>query len=221
MYLSPFFVKVIIREYIYLNCRRGAVTAVLILGDKGLPNRITIHETAEIGNNVLIGKGTFIWHQTQVRDGAVIGEQCVVGKGVYIDSTVVIGNNVKIQNRATIYGSVIISNEVSIGPQVCFSGDYQLSKNNLSDFATRVKTGATIGANSLIMPRITIGKGAVVGAKSVVTTNVPDYAIVQGNPAKVVGYICSCGRRLTRAEKGVWACYDCNRLFGTGALVLE
>ncbi len=197
------------------------MTAVLILGDKGLPNRITVHETAEIGNNVLIGRGTFIWHQTQVRDGAIIGEQCVLGKGVYIDSTVVIGDNVKIQNRATIYGSVIISNEVSIGAQVCFSGDDQLSKNNLSEFATRVKTGAAIGANSLIMPWITIGKGAVVSAKSVVTKNVPDYAIVQGNPARVIGYICSCGRRITRADKGVWVCHECNRLFGTGALVLE
>lgn len=197
------------------------MTAMLALGDMGLPSRITIHETAEIGNNVLIGQGTHIWHQTQVRDGAIIGEHCVVGKGVYIDSTVVVGDSVKIQNRATLYGSIIINNGVSIGPQVCFSGDYQLAKSNLLDFATRVKNGASIGANSLIMPRITIGKFAVVGAKSVVTTNVPDYAIVQGNPARVVGYICQCGRRLMHSEQGIWVCQECNQLFGSGPLTFE
>lgn len=166
------------------------------------------HPTAEVSSKAKIGKGTKIWHYVQIREGAKIGKDCILGKGVYIDKNVKIGNKVKIQNRASIFQGVRIEDEVLIGPHVCFvndkfpratdkkgnlkkAGDWQVGK-------TLVKKGAAIGANATILPDITIGEDAMVGAGSVVTYDVPALALVYGNPAKLHGKVNKEGKIIER-----------------------
>ena len=150
-----------------------------------------IHESA-IVENAEIGDGTNIWHFVHVRDGAKIGKNCNIGKSVYIDTNVMIGNNCKIQNFASIYQGVTLGNNVFVGPHVCFTNDvypraFLWDENRLEK--TLVKDGASIGANATILAGITIGEYAMVGAGAVVTKDVPDYSLVLGNPAKVVGKV--------------------------------
>ena len=150
-----------------------------------------IHETA-IVEDAEIGNGTKIWHFVHVRKGAKIGKNCIIGKGAYIDTKVEIGNNCKIQNFSTIYQGVNLGNNVFIGPHVCFTNDIYPRATNWSKEKiekTLVKDGASISANSTIIAGITIGKYAMVGAGAVVTKDVPDYALVVGNPARVVGTV--------------------------------
>lgn len=150
-----------------------------------------IHESAYV-EDAEIGDGTNIWHFVHVRKGARIGKNCNVGKGVYIDTKVEIGDNCKIQNFATLYQGVKIGNYVFIGPHVCFTNDvypraFIWDEKRLAK--TIVKDGASIGANATILAGVIIGKYAMVGAGSVVTRDVPDYKLVIGNPAIVVGTV--------------------------------
>ena len=150
-----------------------------------------IHKSAFV-EEAKIGEGSNIWHFVHVRSGAEIGKNCNIGKGVYIDSDVKIGDNCKIQNFATIYKGVTIGNNVFIGPHVCFTNDiypraFIWNENKLVN--TNVKDGVSIGANATIIAGITIGKYAMVGAGAVVTKDVPDFALVVGNPARVVGTV--------------------------------
>jgi acetyltransferase-like isoleucine patch superfamily enzyme len=170
-----------------------------------------IHKTAEVSERAVIGEGTKIWHYVQVRENARIGENCILGKGVYVDFDVVIGSNVKIQNRASIYHGVVVEDGVFIGPHVCLindktprsitpegvlkrEGDWQVGK-------ILVKYGASIGTGTIVLPDLTIGKFAMVGAGSVVTKSVPDYGLVLGNPARLKGFVCPCGKRLVEEEE--------------------
>lgn len=158
------------------------------------------HKTAEVSAKAKIGNGTKIWHYVQVMENAIIGEDCILGKNVYIDSGVNIGNKVKIQNNVSVYKGVNIENNVFIGPHVCFTNDkmpratdYQTGalKTN-SDWKisnTVIKSGASIGANSTILPGITIGSMAMIGAGSVVTKDIPDFALAYGSPVKVHGLL--------------------------------
>ena len=170
-----------------------------------------IHETAEVSPKAQIGKGSRIWHHAQIREGATLGQNCIVGKGVYIDFNVSIGNNVKIQNGAFIYHGVTIEDGVFIGPHVCLTND-KLPRaitpdGNLitdSDWEVGkilVKYGASIGAGAVVLPNVTIGEFAMIGAGAIVTKSVPDHGIVVGNPARLVGFACKCGRKLTEFEK--------------------
>lgn len=169
------------------------------------------HKTAEISKNAKIGKNTYIWHNAQVRENAKIGNNCTLGKNVYIDHDVVIGNNVKIQNNASVYFGSKIEDGVFIGPNVCLANDKapraitkegKLKSNKDWELGKIiVKKGASIGAASVILPDITIGEYAMVGAGSVVTKNVPNYALVYGNPAKLIGYVCKCGNKITKIEE--------------------
>ena len=150
-----------------------------------------IHESAYV-EDAEIGDGTNIWHFVHVRKGAKIGKNCNIGKGVYVDLNVEIGDNCKIQNFATIYQGVIIGKDVFIGPHVCFTNDiypraFIWDDNRL--IKTLVKDGASIGANATIIAGVTIGEYAIIGAGSVVTKDVPDYSLVAGNPAKIVGKV--------------------------------
>jgi UDP-2-acetamido-3-amino-2,3-dideoxy-glucuronate N-acetyltransferase len=150
-----------------------------------------IHESAFV-EDVKIGDGTKIWHFAHVRKGAIIGKNCIIGKDVYIDTNVEIGDNCKIQNFASIYQGVKIGNDVFIGPHVCFTNDvYPRSAiwNEERLEKTLVKDGASIGANATIIAGVTIGKYAMIGAGSVVTKDVPDFSLVVGNPARVVGTV--------------------------------
>lgn len=155
---------------------------------------IKIHPTAEVSPKAKIGQGTLIWHQAQVREGVVIGKNCILGKGVYIDFDVKIGNNVKIQNYVSVYHGATIEDGVFLGPYVCITNDkYPRAINpngslkKESDWEvgkTLIKQGASLGAGSIILPGITIGKWAMVGAGSVVTKDIPDFGLVYGSPAK-------------------------------------
>ncbi|MBI1978599.1 MAG: N-acetyltransferase [Candidatus Aenigmarchaeota archaeon] len=173
---------------------------------------IEIHSSAQVSENAEIGDDTKIWNNAQIRENAKIGNSCVIGKNVYIDRGVRVGNNVKIQNNVSIFYGVEIEDGVFVGPHVCFtndklprsitpdgslkkSGDWKISK-------TLVKYGASIGANSTILSNITIGKWAMVGAGAVVTKNVPDYGIVVGNPAHLIGYANEKGEKVKEVERG-------------------
>ena len=167
-----------------------------------------------------IGEGTKIWHFVHVREKARIGRNCNIGKGVYIDTEVVIGNNVKIQNFATIYRGVIIEDDVFIGPAVVFTNDlypraFIWSEEKIEK--TIVRKGASIGANSTIICGVEIGEYAMIGAGSVVTKSVPPHALVYGNPAKLKGFVCYCGRKLEEIveeeeDKIAYRCSYCGEL---------
>jgi acetyltransferase-like isoleucine patch superfamily enzyme len=181
-----------------------------------------IHRTADVSPDARIGPGTRVWHEAQVREGAVIGAGCNVGKGVYIDRDVVIGDRVKIQNRASLYRGLTIEDGVYIGPHVSFANDrYPRAVNpdgspqSDADWQlvpTLVREGASIGAGAVILPGVTIGRWAMVGAGAVVTHDVPDHALVVGNPARAAGYACVCGRRLDQEADG-WRCPACGRTY--------
>jgi UDP-2-acetamido-3-amino-2,3-dideoxy-glucuronate N-acetyltransferase len=178
-------------------------------------NNVIIHSTAEVSPRARVGSGTRIWNHAQIREDTVIGENCILGKDVYIDFSVQIGDNVKIQNGALVYHGVTLESGVFVGPQACFTNDRnpraitqdgRLKGND--DWIVGpilVKYGASIGAASVILPGVTIGRFALVGAGAVVTKNVPDHGLVVGNPARLVGYVCHCGRKLEQQGR-IWHC---------------
>ncbi len=159
---------------------------------------VYIHPTAEVSDEAIIARGTAIWNQAQVREHAQIGMNCNLGKDTYIDIGVKIGNNVKIQNGVSVYRGVEIEDDVLLGPYMTFSNDL-FPRAWIIDFEvadTRVKTGASIGANATIICGTTIGEFSMIGAGSVVCKNVPPYALVLGNPAKVKGFVGRSGQKL-------------------------
>ncbi len=177
------------------------------------------HPTAIVETDK-IGEGTKIWHFVHIRENAKVGKNCNIGKCVYIDKDVEIGNNVKIQNFATIYKGVKIEDDVFIGPSVTFTNDlypraFIWSEDKI--IPTLVKRGASIGANATIICGITIGEYAMIGAGSVVTRDVPPFGLVYGNPAKLKGFVCYCGRKLRSIFKEnedsiEYKCEHCGRI---------
>jgi UDP-2-acetamido-3-amino-2,3-dideoxy-glucuronate N-acetyltransferase len=157
------------------------------------------HSTTEVSDKAIIGDNTKIWHLSQVRENVTIGKNCILGKNVYIDFDVKIGNNVKIQNNSSIYHGAIVDEGVFIGPHVILTNDKNpravnedLSPKSNDDWEIgkiHIKKGASIGAGSVILPNVTIGEFALVGAGSVVTKDVPNFGLVYGNPAKLQGFV--------------------------------
>ncbi|MBW6462075.1 MAG: N-acetyltransferase [DPANN group archaeon] len=179
---------------------------------------VFIHETADVSKDAKIGAGTKIWNQAQVRETAVIGTGCIIGKSSYIDVNVIIGNNVKIQNFVAVYDGVVLEDKVFIGPGVIFTNDLYPRANSTSRSwsKTLVKEGASIATGTVIVCGNTIGKHAMVGAGSVVTRDIPDYGLAYGNPAKLKGFVCECGHKLTEKIKDnninvLYKCANCDK----------
>ena len=152
-----------------------------------------VHESSFVDDGVKIGVGTKIWHFCHIQSGTVIGSQCSMGQNVNVGNNVKIGDNVKIQNNVSVYEGVVLEDGVFCGPSCVFTNDltpralYPKGSSNYKK--TVVKRGATLGANSTIVCGTTIGEWAMVGAGAVVTKDVPPYALVVGNPARVVGKV--------------------------------
>jgi len=182
---------------------------------------VYIHPTAEVSPRATLGAGTKVWHQAQVREGAVLGRNCILGKGAYVDFDVRIGDNVKIQNRASLYHGVTLESGVFVGPHAIFTND-RLPRAVNADGSLKsdddwelgrilVKEGASIGAGAIVVAGVTIGRWAMVGAGAVVTKDVPDYGLVYGNPARLVGYVCPCGHKVEQVRGHLWKCPSCGR----------
>jgi acetyltransferase-like isoleucine patch superfamily enzyme len=168
---------------------------------------IRIHPNADVSPDATIGEGTIIWRNVQIREQARLGQHCIVGQNAYIDFEVVIGNNVKIQNNASLYHGLELEDGVFVGPHVIFTNDRiprainpDGSLKSADDWEvgrTRVCYGAAIGAGAVIVTGITIGRWAMVGSGAVVTKDVPDHALVVGNPVRILGYVSAKGVRCT------------------------
>lgn len=172
---------------------------------------VFIHDTAEVSENARIGDGSKIWNQAQVREGARIGKDCIISKNVYIDADVVIGDRVKIQNNVNVYHGVTVGDDVFLGPSMTFTNDLypRAFNSDWKVYETCVQNGASIGANVTVVCGCTIGKYAMAGAGSVVKGDVPDYALVAGNPARRIGWVCQCGMRLPKE----CVCEKCGRRY--------
>jgi UDP-2-acetamido-3-amino-2,3-dideoxy-glucuronate N-acetyltransferase len=183
-------------------------------------NEFFAHHSSFIDDGCEIGAGTKIWHFTHVMAGAKIGRGCTIGQNVVISPQVVVGDNVKIQNNVSVYTGVILEDDVFCGPSMVFTNVINpRSRVPRKDEyrPTLVRCGATLGANSTVVCGHTIGRHAFVGAGTVVTRDVPDYALVVGNPGRIVGWICECGVKLgagARAPRHV-VCAACASVYQT------
>jgi UDP-2-acetamido-3-amino-2,3-dideoxy-glucuronate N-acetyltransferase len=169
-----------------------------------------IHESAFVDDGAQIGEDTKVWHFCHVLGGAVIGQSCSLGQNVVVMNGVRIGNNVKIQNNVSVYEGVELEDDVFCGPSMVFTNvnnprSHVSRKNEYAK--TLVKQGATIGANATIVCGVTLGEYSFVGAGSVITHDVPAYALVVGVPGKRVGWMCQCGERLP--DNGRGTCSRC------------
>jgi acetyltransferase-like isoleucine patch superfamily enzyme len=179
---------------------------------------IRIHPTAEVSPQAEIGEGTSIWHQAQVRERTRIGRNCILGKGVYVDFDVTIGDNCKLQNGVYVYHPATLEDGVFLGPGVIVTNDkYPRAVNPDGTLKAdadwevgpvTICQGAAVGAGAVILPDVTVGAWAMVGSGAVVTKDVPDHGLVAGNPARLIGHVCRCGRRLSQQKTG-WYCEQC------------
>jgi UDP-2-acetamido-3-amino-2,3-dideoxy-glucuronate N-acetyltransferase len=171
------------------------------------------HESAVIDEDVQIGAGTKIWHFSHVMKNAKIGKNCNIGQNVVIGAGVVIGDRVKIQNNVSVYEGVTLEEDVFCGPSMVFTNVYnpRSAIPRMKELRpTLIRKGATMGANSTIVCGNTIGQYAFVGAGAVVKKDVPDYAMIAGNPGSIKGWMCQCGNRITFHDR-VGKCVECNK----------
>ena len=177
---------------------------------------IFIHPSAVIDPGARIGKGTKIWHFTHLMPESIVGNGCVIGQNVFIDNQVVIGNGVKIQNNVSVYNGVIIEDDVFLGPSMVFTNvinPRSFIERKQEFKKTKVLRGASIGANATIICGVTIGRFAFIGAGAVVTRNVPDYALVTGNPSRQTGWVSEAGIKLDFDENGKAICAQTKTIY--------
>ncbi len=170
-----------------------------------------LHQSSFIDQNVEIGDNSKIWHFSHIQSNAKIGSNCVLGQNVNVGNNVIIGNNCKIQNNVSIYEGVELQNYVFCGPSMVFTNVINPrckypQKGTEYYLKTLVKEGASIGANATIVCGVTIGKHSFIGAGTVVTKDVPDYALIVGVPGKIIGWVSEAGERLNFDENGIAVC---------------
>jgi len=169
------------------------------------------HETAVIDDNCNIGEGTKIWHFSHVMSNCTMGKGCNLGQNVVISPEVILGNNVKIQNNVSIYTGVICEDDVFLGPSMVFTNviNPRSAINRRNQYAkTTVKIGASIGANATIVCGNDIGEYAFIGAGAVVTKDIPNFALVVGNPSKQIGWVGEYGHKLIFDINGYAICEE-------------
>lgn len=169
------------------------------------------HPTAVIDEGCEIGEGTKIWHFSHIMSNCKIGKNCNLGQNVVVSPNVILGNNVKVQNNVSIYTGVVCEDDVFLGPSMVFTNviNPRSAVNRRGQYAkTLVKTGASIGANATIVCGNDIGKFAFIGAGAVVTKNIPDYALVIGNPARQTGWMSEYGHKLQFDNTGIAVCSE-------------
>lgn len=168
-----------------------------------------VHETAVIDAGAQIGENSKVWHFCHLMGGSVIGKNCSLGQNVFVASSVVLGDGCKIQNNVSLYEGVVCEEEVFLGPSCVFTNvkNPRSSVNRRSEYlSTHVGKGATIGANATIICGISLGAYCFVGAGAVVTCDVPDFALVVGNPAQQIGWMSRRGKRLHFDDEGIAEC---------------
>ncbi len=172
-----------------------------------------VHESSYIDQPCAIGEDTRIWHFSHISAECIIGENCNIGQNVFIGRGVKLGNNVKIQNNVSVYSGVTCEDNVFLGPSCVFTNVLipRSFIDRKAEFgSTLVKEGASIGANATIICGHTIGRYALIGAGAVVTKDIPDYALVIGNPARISGYVCRCGYKMVEdGDSGRYTCVRC------------
>lgn len=184
----------------------------------------SVHPSAFIDDNVEIGEGTTIWHVSHMMKHSRIGRNCRIGQNVVIGPNATVGDGVKIQNNVSVYEGVTLEDGVFCGPSMVFTNVYnpRSAISRINEIRpTLVRRGATLGANCTVVCGVTIGRYAFVGAGAVITRDVPDFALVVGNPARVIGWMCSCGNRIERNGNDSFSlCVSCRRAYRvTGEVV--
>lgn len=174
------------------------------------------HPSAVIDEGCSIGSDVKIWHFSHIMPNCVIGDKCNIGQNVVISPGVVLGKNVKIQNNVSVYTGVICEDDVFLGPSMVFTNviNPRSAVNRKNEYAkTLVKKGASIGANATIICGNEIGSYALIGAGAVVTKDVPDFALLVGNPAKQIGWVSINGHRLSFDQSGIAVCPETNEIY--------
>lgn len=194
----------------------------------GRPAPFWAHETACVDDPGGVGEGTRVWHFAHIMKGAVVGRNCSIGQNVFIGAGAVIGDGTKIQNNVSVYDRVTLEDHVFCGPSMVFTNVIN-PRSHISRKqeyrATLVRQGATLGANATILCGLTIGRFAFIGAGAVVTRDVPDFALITGNPGRQRGWMCRCGVKLSlpvRAGRRRMSCRACGTGYrGAGSRLVE
>lgn len=193
---------------------------------------VRVVDSADVAETATIGHGSSVWHLAQVREDARVGENCVIGRGAYVGTGVTMGDNCKLQNYALVYEPAELENGVFVGPAAVFTNDHYPrsispdgSLKRADDWeavGVKCRTGASIGARAVCIAPVTIGRWAMVAAGSVVTKDVPDFALVAGVPARRIRWVGRAGVPLEDAGNGAWTCPQTgDRFRETGASLIE